>query len=52
MQLLKKEIKIFNNGLSFIKNPKWIFIIKNRQTKKHDSVLISFETKEKAEKAI
>ena len=52
MQLLKEEIKIFNNGLNFIKNSKWIFTIENRQTKKYNSVLIFFETKEKTEKAI
>ena len=47
-----KKIKIFNNELNSIKNSKWIFIIKNKQIKKYNFILIFFEIKKEAEKTI
>jgi tellurite resistance-related uncharacterized protein len=51
LDLLEEEIRIFN-GLNPVIKPNWISSIENRKTKRHASAIVSFETKEEAEKAI
>lgn len=51
MQLLKQEIEIFNSGLSPIA-VNWISSAENRASKMHGSVVLSFDSKEMAAKAL
>jgi hypothetical protein len=51
LDFLEEEIKIFN-GLKPIIKPNWLSSVENRKTKKHASVIISFETKAEADKAL
>jgi predicted Zn-ribbon and HTH transcriptional regulator len=51
LDLLEEEIRIFN-GLNPVTKPNWISFIENKKTKRHASAIVSFETKEEAEKAI
>ena len=51
MELLKQEIEIFNSGLSPIA-VNWISSAENRASKMHGSVVLSFDSKEMAAKAL
>src|SRR5450432_3670498 len=51
LDLLEEEIKTFN-GLNPVIKPYWISFIENRKTKMRASAIVSFETKEEADRAI
>ena len=51
MQLLEEEIKVYN-GLNPIIMPRWLSSLKNRREKKHSSVIVCFESKPEADKAL
>ena len=43
LYLLKKEIETFNPEVKLLKNPRWLFLEENRQSKKHASIIIIIE---------
>jgi hypothetical protein len=51
MTLLEEEIKLYN-GLNPINRPRWLSSKENREKKLHGSVVVYFETKNEAEKAL
>ena len=51
MDLLQEEIQAFN-GLNPITKPVWLSSLENRAKKMHSSVLLAFESKIEAEKAL
>ncbi|KAL1952666.1 hypothetical protein VTO42DRAFT_4548 [Malbranchea cinnamomea] len=51
MELLRQEIEVFNSGFSPIA-VSWISSAENRASKMHGSVILSFDTKETAAKAL
>jgi hypothetical protein len=51
LDFLEEEIKIFN-GLKPIIKPNWLSSAENRKIKKHASVIVSFEIKAEADKAL
>ena len=51
MQLLEEEIKVYN-GLNPIIRPRWLSSLENRREKKHGSVVVCFESKPEADKAL
>ena len=40
LYLLKEEIEIFNPEIKLLKNPRWLSLKENRQSKKHASITI------------
>ena len=50
IKFLKNKIKTFNN-FSFL-TASWIFLKKNRQSKKHDFIIILFNNKEIANRCM
>ena len=51
MKLLEDEIKTYN-GLNPISQPRWLSSKENRDKKMHGSVVVYFESKAEAEKAL
>jgi hypothetical protein len=51
MKLLEEEIKVYN-GLNPISQPRWLSSKENRDQKMHGSVVVYFESKAEAEKAL
>ena len=40
LYLLKEEIETFNPEIKFLKNPRWLSLEENRQSKRHASIAI------------
>ena len=51
IKLLEEEIKVYN-GLNPINQPRWLSSKENRDNKMHSSIVVYFETKAEAEKAL
>jgi len=43
LYLLKEKIETFNPEIKLLKNPRWLSLKKNRQNKKHASIVIIVE---------
>ena len=52
LHLLKEEIETFNSQLKLMKNPAWIFSERNRQTKRHASIVVAVENTRQADYAL
>ena len=48
LYLLKEEIETFNPEIKLLKNPRWLFLEENRQSKRHASIAIIVENADQA----
>ena len=44
--ILKNEIEIFNPSLKLLRNPNWLSLKENRQTKRHASIVFAINDEE------
>ena len=52
LYLLKEEIETFNPEIKLLKNPRWLSLEENRQSKRHASITIIVENADQANAAL
>jgi hypothetical protein len=52
LYLLKEEIETFNPEIKLLKNPRWLSLEENRQSKRHASIAIIVENADQANAAL
>ena len=50
LSILKNEIETFNPDFKLLRNPKWLSSKKNKQNKKHESIVFAIENTKQVKK--